>query len=39
MTNKKLYSIALAPTNNTAFRLTSRGSGANAPQLMIKTLP
>jgi hypothetical protein len=34
-----VFTIALAPTNNMAFRLTSRGSGAGAPQLMIESLP
>jgi hypothetical protein len=39
MTNMKLYIFALIPMKNTAFRLTSPRSGANAPQLMIEVLP
>jgi len=31
--------IALTTTNNTAFSLASRESGANAPQLIIETTP
>ena len=33
------YSLALTTTNNTAFSLSSRESGANAPQLVIETIP
>jgi hypothetical protein len=34
-----VFNIALTTTNNTAFSLASRESGANAPQLIIETLP
>ena len=33
-----VFNMALTTTNNTAFSLTSRASGATAPQLMIETL-
>jgi hypothetical protein len=33
------FSIVLTTTNNTAFSLASRESGANAPQLIIETTP
>jgi hypothetical protein len=34
-----VFNIALTTTNDTAFSLASRESGANAPQLIIETLP
>jgi hypothetical protein len=34
-----VFNMALTTTNNTAFSLASRESGANAPQLIIETLP
>jgi len=33
------FNLALTTTNNTAFSLASRESGANAPQLIIETSP
>ena len=39
ITGDGMYSFALTTTNNTAFSLASRESGANAPQLIIETAP
>ncbi|RPI94891.1 MAG: DNRLRE domain-containing protein [Chloroflexi bacterium] len=39
ITGNGTFSIALTTTNNTAFSLASRESGANAPQLIIETIP
>jgi hypothetical protein len=39
ITGNGTYNIALTTTNNTAFSLASRESGANAPQLIIETTP
>jgi hypothetical protein len=39
LTGNGTYNIALTTTNATAFSLASRESGANAPQLIIETVP
>jgi hypothetical protein len=39
ITGNGTFSIALTTTNNTAFSLASRESGANAPQLIVETVP
>jgi hypothetical protein len=39
VTGNGSYNIALTTTSGTAFSLASRESGANAPQLIIETVP
>jgi hypothetical protein len=39
VTGNGLYNLALTTTSGTAFSLASRESGANAPQLVIETVP
>lgn len=39
MNGNGVFNTALAATNTTALRLTSRESGADAPQLMMEMLP
>jgi hypothetical protein len=39
ISGNNVFNIALTTANNTAFSLASREAGANAPQLIIETLP
>jgi hypothetical protein len=39
VTGNGTYNFALTTTSGTAFSLASRDAGANAPQLVIETIP